>query len=219
MSIIVIDGLDGSGKTTQSGILIEHLRKRGKPARLVSFPDYSSLSSGPVKMYLAGAFGSSADDVGPYAASSFYAVDRYASFKKDWQKDVECGTMIVANRYTTSNIIHQMSKLPKPEWDGFIGWLYDFEYVKLGLPKPDLVIYLDVHPDVSAGLITGRYGGDERKKDIHERDLAYLLRCRESAVYAAEKLGWAVIAASDEQSILTVDEVAAQILNAVSPLL
>ena len=187
--LVVLDGLDGSGKTTQLARLGGYLTGRGIHYRQISFPDYRNPSSSLVRMYLDGAFGSSPDAVGAYAASSFYAVDRYASYKQFWQPDYEAGALILAARYTTSNAIHQMGKLPKSEWDAYLRWLEDYEYGLLGLPRPDLVIFLDMPPEVSQTLLSGRYEGDEAKKDIHERDRAYLLRCRDSALYAAEAMG------------------------------
>lgn len=167
--LVVLDGLDGSGKTTQLARLGGYLTGRGIHYRQISFPDYRNPSSSLVRMYLDGAFGSSPDAVGAYAASSFYAVDRYASYKQFWQPDYEAGALILAARYTTSNAIHQMGKLPKSEWDAYLRWLEDYEYGLLGLPRPDLVIFLDMPPEVSQTLLSGRYEGDEAKKDIHER--------------------------------------------------
>lgn len=191
--LIVIDGLDGSGKSTQLNRLEAYLKGNGTSYRQISFPDYAEPSSALVKMYLAGEFGDSADSVNAYAASSFYAVDRYASFKKFWENDYRNGVPIIAARYATSNAIHQMAKLPKSEWDSYLSWLEYYEYVQLGLPKPDQVIFLDMPLHIAQKLMSGRYQGDETKKDIHERDLKYLQQCRESALYAAEKCGWKVI--------------------------
>ncbi|NLN81491.1 MAG: thymidylate kinase [Clostridiales bacterium] len=191
--LVVIDGLDGSGKTTQFERLGEYLSSQGTSYRQICFPDYREPSSALVKMYLAGDFGGSPDSVNAYAASSFYAVDRYASYKRFWEKDYQSGMLILAARYTTSNAIHQMSKLPRGEWDGYLDWLEHYEYDLLGLPRPDRVAFLDMPPEVSQLLMTRRYDGDEKQKDIHERDEQYLKRCRESALYAAEKLGWDVV--------------------------
>ena len=188
--LIVIDGLDGSGKATQTKLLAERLNENGYKARTISFPDYDSDSSALVKMYLGGKLGSSPDDVNAYAASSFYAVDRVASYINTWRADLDEYDYIVADRYTTSNIIHQMAKLKENERDSYIEWLFDFEYNRLELPAPDMVIFLDVDPAISQKLIYGRYQGDESKKDIHESDFRYLMRCRESAVYAIEHLDW-----------------------------
>lgn len=191
--LIVIDGLDGSGKSTQLNRLETYLREAGEKYRQISFPDYAEPSSALVKMYLAGEFGTSADSVNAYAASSFYAVDRYASYKKFWERDYQNDVPIVAARYTTSNAIHQMAKLPKDQWDSYLSWLEYYEYTQLGLPKPDQVIFLDMPLHIAQKLMSGRYQGDESKKDIHERDLKYLQQCRESALYAAEKCNWTVI--------------------------
>lgn len=169
MSLIVIEGLDGSGKGTQSRLLAEYLERNNIENIKISFPDYDSDSSALVKMYLAGDFGTDANAVNAYAASSFYAVDRFASYNMKWKKQYENGTLILADRYTTSNITYQLSKLEHSEWDAFSQWLYDFEFNKLGLPVPDAVIYLDMDPMVSQKLLTSRYSGDDSKKDIHEK--------------------------------------------------
>ena len=191
--LIVIEGLDGSGKGTQAVLLTERLAERGKQVRKISFPDYESDSSALVRMYLSGQFGKNPSDVNAYAASSFFAVDRYASFKRDWGAFYSAGGIVVADRYTTSNAVHQCSKLPEEEWDGFLQWLFHFEYDLLGIPAPDIVVYLRVAPEVSQRLMSGRYQGDEAKKDIHESNLAYLERSRWAAEYCAQKLAWRTI--------------------------
>ena len=140
--LIVIEGLDGSGKATQAKLLAQHLASQGLPVREVTFPDYASDSSALIKMYLAGQFGSKPDDVNAYAASSFFAVDRYASYKTDWGRFYEEGGVVIADRYTTSNAVHQCSKLPPEQWEEFLHWLFDYEFHLLGLPAPDSVIYL-----------------------------------------------------------------------------
>ena len=173
--IIVIEGLDGSGKATQTKILCEKISALGKKVTKLEFPNYESPAAAPVKMYLDGEFGDKPDDVNAYAASAFYAVDRVASYLQFWKKECDNGGVILSDRYVTSNIIYQMSKLPKEEWNSFIDWLNDFEYEKLGIPKPDLVIYLDVEPEVSQKLMEKRYGGDNSKKDLHEKNLRFLL--------------------------------------------
>lgn len=214
--LIVIDGLDGSGKTTQSELLVKRMEKsNSRGAQLISFPDYDSPSAALVKMYLAGEFGGSPGDVNAYAASSFYAVDRYASYRQHWEKDYLSGMDILANRYATSNMIHQMGKLPKSEWDSFREWVKEFEYGKLGLPEPHLVLFLDMDPSLSARLLSARYHGDESKKDIHEADTAYLRHCRESALYAAEREGWTVIRCDEGGKVLSVEEVALRCAKAV----
>lgn len=165
--LIVLDGLDGSGKSTQAQLLADRLLAEKRKVELLSYPDYSQPSSTLVKMYLNGAFSKSADGVNAYAASSFYAVDRYASYMQFWKEKLENGFIMIASRYVSSNAIHQMVKLPKDEWDTFLDWLEDYEYQKLSLPRPDRVIFLDMSRAVADQLILSRYHGDESKKDIH----------------------------------------------------
>ena len=217
--LVVIDGLDGSGKTTQFDRVGEYLERRGTSYKKICFPDYDNPSSALVKMYLAGEFGSAPDAVNAYAASSFYAVDRYASYKKFWQADYAQGRLILAARYTTSNAIHQMAKLPEGEWDAYLAWLEDYEYERLGLPRPDRVIFLDMPPHISQRLMTRRYAGDESKKDIHERDRAYLLSCRASALYAAGRLGWQVITCAEGEEPRAVEDITRELQHCLEPLL
>lgn len=211
--LIVIEGLDGSGKGTQAELLTERLRQQGEAVQKVSFPDYASDSSALVKMYLSGQFGTDPADVNAYAASTFYAVDRFASFKRDWGKFYADGGIIVADRYTTSNAVHQCSKLPREQWDGFLAWLFDFEYRLLGIPTPDAVIYLNVDPAVSQRLMTGRYRGDESKKDIHEGNLSYLQRSREAAAYCSRKLGWREIACCENGEMRSISAIGEEIFR------
>ena len=213
--LIVIEGLDGSGKATQSNLLYEALLAQGKQVRKVSFPAYESDSSALVKMYLAGEFGKNPNDVNAYAASTFFAVDRFASYKQDWGKFYEAGGIVIADRYTTSNAIHQCSKLPREEWDSFVQWLFDFEFKLMGIPAPDKVIYLQVDPEVSQKLMTQRYQGDESKKDIHERDLSYLAKSREAAQYCADKLGWITVKCDDGDAMRSIQQIHKDILELV----
>ena len=214
--LIVLDGLDGSGKQTQTRLLYERLSAEGVAVRAVSFPDYAQPSSELVKQYLAGEFGR-ADEVSAYAASSFYAVDRYASYQKYWKRDYLSGHTILADRYATSNLIHQMSKLPRDEWPGFQAWMEDYEYGKLWLPRPDVVVYLDMPPEVSRALLSERYGGDDSKRDIHEADAAYQERCRGCALYAAQRMGWRVIPCAEGGRARGIEEIAGAVYEAVRP--
>ncbi len=199
--LLVIDGLDGSGKGTHSKLVTAKLNELGIPAERISFPDYESPSSALLQMYLRGEFGEHAGDVNAYAASVFFAADRFAGFRTKYQKLYDEGVILVADRYTTSNIVHQMSKLPKEEWDAFIEWLSDFEYGKLELPRPDAVIYLDMLPEISQGLIERRYRGDLSKKDIHETDVSYLVNSRNCALYVGDRLGWRMTPMYDEAGV------------------
>lgn len=191
--LIVIEGLDGSGKATQAALLTDALRRAGRAVRAVAFPNYESDASALIKMYLSGAFGQEPEAVNAYAASSFYAVDRYAAWKQDWGEFYRAGGVIVADRYTTSNAVYQCAKLPREKWDEYLDWLFTYEYALLGIPEPDLVLYLRVDTALSQALMSGRYAGDEGKKDIHERNRAFLDRSGAAAEYCAEKLGWRVI--------------------------
>jgi dTMP kinase len=162
-------------------------------------------------MYLGGKFGAKPDDVNAYAASSFYAVDRYASYKTSWGAFYEQGGVVIADRYTTSNAIHQCSKLPRAEWESFLAWLFDYEFHLLGLPTPDEVIYLAVDPAVSQRLMNERYHGDESKKDVHEKDVEYLTRSRRAAEYCAAQLGWKTVACNEGDTMRTIDEIGAEV--------
>lgn len=209
--LIVIEGTDGSGKATQTALLRDRFEGAGIPVRAVSFPDYDSDSSALVRMYLGGAFGSRPDDVNAYAASCFYACDRYASWRTKWQADYEAGTVILADRYTTSNAVHQCVKLPKEQWDSYLQWLFDFEYRLLGIPEPETVIYLQGDPAVSRALLRKRYAGDESKKDIHEKDADYQRRAKEAADYCAARLGWQTVPCIRDGAMRTPEDIHAQI--------
>lgn len=213
--LIIMEGLDGSGKSTQTALLEEYLSNQDIKYKKIKLPDYDSPSSTLVSMYLAGEFGKSASDVNAYAAGAFYAVDRFASFKLNWKKDYDEGTLILADRYATSNSIYQMEKLDKSEWDEYLDWSADFEYNKIGIPKPDLVIYLDMPVEISQKLMTSRYDGDENKKDVHEANVKFLNNCRKSALYTANKQGWKVVECSDGENPLSIEEIHNKIINIV----
>lgn len=213
--LIIIEGLDGSGKSTQVDLLEKHLKNNDVRYKKIKLPDYDSPSSTLVKMYLNGDFGKSANDVNAFVASAFYAVDRFSSFKLNWGKDYENGTLILADRYATSNSIYQMEKIPKENWDEYLDWSADFEYNKIGIPTPDLVIYLDMPIEISQKLMTSRYNGDEDKKDVHECNVEFLQKCRESALYTAKKQNWKVIKCADGDMPLPIEEIHQKIVEIV----
>lgn len=205
--LFVLEGLDGSGKSTQFELLQKYLDSENIKFKAISFPDYEKPSSALVKMYLNGDFSKNAADINAYAASSFYAVDRYASYKLYWEKNYKDGDFILAARYVTSNAIYQMVKLEKEHWDEYLDWLKEYEYGKLELPEPDAVIFLDMPVEVSQKLLSGRYNGDDSKKDIHEVNVNFLKKCREAALYAADKFGWVVVPCSKNNEPLPIDEI------------
>ena len=213
--LIVIEGLDGSGKATQAKRLAAALRMRGTAVREITFPNYESDSSALVKMYLSGAFGSKPDDVNAYAASSFFAVDRYAGMKQDWGLFYSQGGILIADRYTTSNAVHQCCKLPADQWEEYLEWLFHFEYDLLGLPKPDLVIYLSLEIGVSQRLMSGRYHGDEKKKDIHESNIDYLRHAHTAADYCVARFGWKTVDCNLGATLRSVEDIGADVADCV----
>lgn len=213
--LIVLDGLDGCGKSTQTPLVASELEKAGYSVKVISFPDYDQPSSALVRMYLAGEFSADPAGVNAYAASSFYAVDRYASYQKFWKKDYENGALILATRYVSSNAIHQMGKLPEDAWPGYLKWLDDFEYEKLGLPRPDRVIFLDMKREVADRLILSRYHGDAGKEDIHEKNRAYLARCQKTAFFAAKAENWEVIRCDDGENPLDTAVITRKIVDII----
>ena len=205
--LIVIDGLDGSGKTTQSERLYEKLAAQGRNVKLIHFPDYDSEAATLVKMYLRGEFGHSPDDTGAYAAATFYAAERYASYKMNWESFYrEEDAIVLTCRYTTANAVHQLPKIEREHWDDFLSWLYDFEYQKLGIPAPDKVFYLEMDPAVSEKLLQKRNQTTGQALDIHEKDKAYEARCYKAALYSSEKLGWDRVSCCRDGALLSVEE-------------
>ena len=214
--LIVLDGVDASGKATQTALLYEYLQKKCENTMQITFPDYESDSSALVKMYLGGAFGTEADAVSPYAASSFYAVDRYASYKTKWADFLHAGGTIVCDRYVTSNMVHQAAKLSDlSEKDAFLEWLDDFEYKKLALPRPDIIFFLDMPPQYALKLMQSRSNKmtGNAEKDIHERDSAHIEKAYNSALYVAKKFGWHIIPCVENGEICSIDKIHARIVN------
>ena len=212
-TLIVLEGIDGSGKATQAALLAEKLKGQGRRVLRVSFPDYESASSAPVKMYLAGDFGTEPGDVSAYAASLFYAVDRFASFRMKWKSFYETGGVVIADRYVTSNMVHQMTKLAdSAERRAFLQWLEDTEYEKLELPRPDAVFLLDMPLSVSEELVKARHeaGGS---MDIHERHLDYLRKCHDAYQDLAALYGWHRIACTNGAAIRTPEAISEDIMG------
>ena len=214
--LIVIEGLDGSGKSTQEELLKKKLTDLGLNINFIKLPNYDDPACELVKMYLAGRFGKNPEDVNAYAASSFFAVDRYVSYNCYWKEKYLNGEIFLADRYTTSNAYHQLTKTDRADWDSYLEWLEDFEYNKMGIPKPDAVVYLDMPIEVSQKLMTGRYRGDESKKDIHEKNVEYLNNCRIAADYACNKLGWMRINCSENGEALPIEVISEAVFKAVS---
>ncbi len=205
--LIVIEGTDGSGKSTQFARLSQHLQEDKRPFKRLVFPRYDQDSSALIRMYLSGEFGRKPSDVNAYAASAFYAVDRFASYKMDWGQWYEDGGLVLSDRYTTSNAVHQASKEPVDQRDKYLQWLYDFEYDKMQLPRPDLTIYLDVPTDYTEKLLRSREQRTNTKADIHEQDMQYLATCRECGRAAAAFYGWNVISCVRDGAMRSIEDI------------
>ncbi len=205
--LIVIEGTDGSGKSTQFRLLTQAVEEMGREFRKLVFPQYQEESSALIRMYLGGQFGDKPSDVNAYAASAFYAVDRYASYKKVWGAWYDNGGLVLSDRYTTSNAVHQASKEPPERRGEFLRWLYEFEYDKLGLPRPDLTIYLDVPTAYTEQLLRSREAATGTQADIHEKDLDYLATCREMGRAAAQYYGWTVIECVRDGAMRSIEDI------------
>ena len=214
--LIVIEGTDGSGKSTQFKLLTSRLEAENHQFQKLVFPQYAEPSSALIRMYLGGEFGTKPSDVNAYAASAFYAVDRYASFKKVWGQWYQEGGLIVSDRYTTSNAVHQASKEPVENQQSFLKWLYDFEYDKLGLPRPDLIIYLDVPTDFTEAMMRRREADTHTSADIHEQDMEYLATCRRTGKAAAEYYGWTVIQCVQDGKMRSIEDIHEEIYRHVA---
>ena len=214
--LIVIEGTDGSGKSTQFKALTQRLQDENTAFKTLVFPRYSEESSALIRMYLSGQFGSRPDDVNAYAAASFFAVDRYASYKQDWGNWYEEGGLIVSDRYTTSNAVHQASKEQGEAQQAFLKWLYEFEYDKLGLPRPDLVIYLDVPTAFTEKMMRSREAATNTQADIHEQDMTYLTTCRETGRAAANYYGWKIIECVRDGQMRSIEDIHEEIYQLVS---
>ena len=205
--LIVFEGTDGSGKSTQFRRMTERLAQENTAFQKLVFPQYDKESSALIRMYLGGAFGSHPGDVNAYAASTFYAVDRFASYQQVWKSYYQDGGLILSDRYTTSNAVHQASKEPKERREAFFRWLYDLEFTRMGLPRPDLVLYLDMPISFTEQLMRGREAQTGTHADIHEQDLDYLRLCRETASQAAEFYGWTKISCVRDGKLRSIEEI------------
>lgn len=217
--LIVLEGADGSGKSTQFLLLKKYIEETGQAFKTLQFPRYSEPSSALIKMYLNGEFGTNPSDVNAYAASAFYAVDRFASYKQDWGTWYEGGGLVISDRYTTSNAVHQTAKVPEDKREAFLDWLYDFEHRKLALPEPDLVIYLNVPANMANTLLRKREADTNTKADIHEQDALYLAKCREIGQLAAKQYGWHSIQCVVNQQMRSIDDIHEEIVELVSNIL
>ena len=213
--LIVIEGTDGSGKSTQFKLLTERVAREGRKFQRLVFPQYQEESSALIRMYLGGQFGTKPSDVNAYAASAFYAVDRYASYKKVWGQWYENGGLVLSDRYTTSNAVHQASKEPEEKQAEFLQWLYEFEYDRLGLPAPDLVIYLDVPTDFTEKMMRSREAATNTHADIHEQDLEYLATCRRTGKAAAKFYNWTVINCVRDGAMRSIEDIHEEIYRHV----
>ncbi|MBE7035775.1 MAG: thymidylate kinase [Ruminococcaceae bacterium] len=214
--LIVIEGVDASGKATQTERLFQRLQAEYENIRQISFPDYNSDFSLPIKRYLAGDLGNQADSVSPYAASLFYAIDRYASFKRDWGNFYQDGGILIADRYVTSNLVHQAAKIDGDKTE-FIHWLSDLEYGRLELPQPDLVLFLDMPPVCARKLMQDRANKitGEQQKDIHERDPHHLDRAYENAMEIASIASWQIVHCAKGENIRSIEEIGEEIYQIV----
>ena len=205
--LIVFEGTDGSGKSTQFSLLTKRLQAEQVEFRTMVFPQYSEPSSALIRMYLGGEFGTKPSDVNAYAASTFYAVDRYASYQKVWKTYYRQGGLILSDRYTTSNAVHQASKEPPERREEFFRWLQDFEYNRLELPRPDIVIYLDVPTELTGEMLRKRENRTHTHADIHEQNMDYLRQCRAVGMDAATHYGWTVIHCARNGKMRSIEEI------------
>ncbi|MGL6115478.1 dTMP kinase [Cetobacterium sp. SF1] len=220
--LIVIEGTDSSGKQTQSEKLYERLEKELENVRKISFPNYSSPACEPVKMYLAGEFGNNAEEINPYPVSTMFAIDRYASYKKDWEDFYKKDGILITDRYVTSNMVHQASKIDnKEEKIKYLNWLEDLEYKKMNIPMPDMVIFLNMPTETANKLMEARKNKitGEDEKDIHEANKEYLKKSYENACEIAKLYNWIEISCVEGERLKSIDEIAEEIYSSVKKIL
>lgn len=219
--LIVIEAGDGCGKATQTKLLYDRLKAENHKVKKVEFPDYKSDSSALIKMYLNGEFGTNPDDVNPYAASTFYTVDRYASYKKEWEGFYQSGGIILADRYTTSNMVHQAAKIfNREERREYLNWLWDLEFKKFKLPVPDSVIFLDMPPSFSQKLIINRPNKlGEKEKDIHERNYEYLVNSYNNSCEISTVYDWHIVNCVRDGQLRSIEKIHMDIYKTVIALI
>ena len=216
--LIVLEGTDGSGKATQTQMLFDRLLREGISCRKLCFPRYGEPSAAPIELYLQGKLGAHADDVSPYAASALFAVDRFCSYRQDWGEYYENGGILITDRYTTSNAIHQASKLPDGMREAFLDWLFRFEYEQIDLPAPSLVFYLDVPTEVTEKMMREREAKTNTQADIHEKDEEYLLRCRMGAEAIIARCGWQKIDCTEDGEMRAREDIHEELYQKVKAL-
>lgn len=214
--LIVFEGTDGSGKSTQFALLTKRLQTLNIDFRTIDFPQYSEPSSALIRMYLGGEFGSQPSDVNAYAASTFFAVDRYASYRKVWREYYLNGGLVLSDRYTTSNAVHQASKEPPEKREEFLRWLYELEQIHMELPVPDIVIYLDVPTELTGEMLRRREHDTHTAADIHEQNMDYLQLCRSTGRQAAEFYGWTIIECARDGKMRSIEDIHNEIFALVS---
>lgn len=216
--LFVIDGTDGSGKQTQFEKLKERLTLENIDYKTVSFPNYDSPSSALVKMYLSGEFGTDSKKISPYIASTFYAVDRYATYKKELEDYYNNGGIILADRYTTANMVHQAGKISdKEEREKFLEWLSNLEFDLFGLPKPSEVFFLNMPPKNSLELIKSRENkfSHTQEKDIHERDANHIIDSYNAACDVSKKYNWYEVKCTNDGKVRGIDDIHEEIFTEI----
>ncbi|MDR2590060.1 MAG: deoxynucleoside kinase [Oscillospiraceae bacterium] len=211
--LIVFEGIDGSGKSTQFKLMCDRLNDEDIVYKRIFFPRYEEPSSALIRMYLAGDFGKDPDTVNAYAASSFFAVDRYASFVQDWRDYYKNDGLILTDRYTTSNALHQGAKMVSTERKKFFDWLYDYEFNLIELPKPDAVVFIDVDVELAAERLNTRQKKTGTSADIHENDMKYLASCVDSGRHAAKQFGWYIVDCSGQNAKRSENDIHSEIFN------
>ncbi|WKY47726.1 thymidylate kinase [Eubacteriaceae bacterium ES3] len=216
--LIVIEGVDGSGKQTHTELLYQHLKDKGEKVLKISYPRYEKESSAMVKLYLSGAFGDDPESISPYVASTFYTADRYASYKTDYEEFLNDGGIVLADRYTTSNMVHQAGKIKdQAEKKKFLDWLWDYEFNLFSLPVPDQVFFLNIPPEINQQLMKNRKNKitGTMTKDIHEKSSQHLVDAYTSALELIDQYHWIEIKCVENETLRSIDDIQAEIRQAV----